>query len=86
MKYHVTIKDNETNKTLQEFDCNTVVGGATGDGGLCTVICVVHSNGFEMVSACSCAQKAIDKVLDLNPMAEFVYENRNKFFDEKPIE
>ncbi len=86
MKFHITIKDNEKNETVQEFDCNVLVGGACSDGGMCTGICAVSGNGFDMISACSTAQDAIDEVLDLHPMAEWLYENRDKIFSKKRVE
>lgn len=59
MKFHITIKDNETGKILRDQDCNAIIGGLCDNEKSASVV-LVQCNGKDLVCCASAAQKSID--------------------------
>ena len=68
MKYTVTIKDNETGEILQNHETNAIIGGASLADDVTASIIVTSCTGKELIAAYKATQKAIDKIVEDNPI------------------
>ena len=62
MKFHITIKNNETGEILHDQDCNAIIGGIC-DNEKNTSVVLTQCNGKDLVFCALPAKKAIDKAV-----------------------
>lgn len=72
MKYTVTIKDNESGEILQNHETNAIIGGVSlADNSVVSLI-VTSCTGKELMGAYKATQKAMDKIVEDNPILSIV--------------
>lgn len=50
MKFHITIKDNETGETLRDIDTNAIIGGVVKEEGSETIL-IAKCNDYDLAKA-----------------------------------
>lgn len=62
MKFHLTIKNNETGEVLRDTDCNAIIGGITYNEKK-TCVALTECNWKELMNCAMAADEAISKVI-----------------------
>ena len=62
MKFHLTIKNNETGEVLHDTDCNAIIGGIT-DNEKKTCIALTECNVKDLIACAMEAEEAISTVI-----------------------
>lgn len=67
MKFHLTVKDNESGRIVHDIDCNAIVGALATENGTTNQLAIVHCTGEELFFVCKGAKDAADKAVEDNP-------------------
>ena len=67
MKFHVTIKNNETGEILHDDDCNAIIGGICENEKSASVV-FTSCNGLALARCVFSAKKAIDESIPEDPI------------------
>ena len=62
MKFHVTIKDNETGEILNDQDCDEIIGGISDDEQSASIV-LTSCNGKTLLFCARATSIAIDKAI-----------------------
>lgn len=69
MRFHVTITDNETGKTIHDIDACAIIAGIEETKGSVSFV-LTNCGGDEMAKAIMSAEKAAKSVLEKHPELE----------------
>ena len=77
MKWHLTIKDNETGETVKELDiCSIIAGVGTEDGAI--ELAMASCIGTKVVETAACTENALSDVYADNPIAKLIVDALRK--------
>lgn len=69
MKWHLTIKDNETGETVQDLDVCAIIAGIGTENGE-RAMAMANCTGGKVVATALAAEDALQNVYDENPIAK----------------
>lgn len=82
MKFHITITDNETGKTLHDADACAILG-AINEGENTACVCMTNCGPFGLVSTLKGLKRAQDEIISKHPELDMMVEILHKL-DKEP--
>lgn len=77
MKWHLTIKDNETGETVKELDICSIIGAVGTEDGSCA-LAMTNCTGAKMVETLLSAEDALQTTYADNPIAKSIVDVMRK--------
>jgi hypothetical protein len=85
MKFHITIKDNETGEILHDRDCNAIIAGLN-DGEKSTSVVLTQCNGKDLVYCAKATQKSINSAIPKGSRLDLMLKLLNAIAEEEDKE
>ncbi len=67
MKFHITIKDNETGEIIHDKDTNAIIGAINGAENSTAVIGITSCNTIELLATMRGALQSVKEIRESNP-------------------
>lgn len=85
MKFHLTIKDNETGEILHDKDCNAIIGGLCDDEKSTSVV-LTQCDGKDLLHCAKAAQKSINSAIPKGSVMDLMLKLFNAVSEEEDKE
>lgn len=82
MKFHITIKNNETGEILHDQDCNAIIGGIC-DNEKNTSVVLTECNSKALFYCAKAAQESINSAIPKGSELDLMLKLFNAFAEEK---
>lgn len=85
-KFHITITDNETGKTLHDCDTGAIIGAFQESEDVTAAIGLTNCDALTLLQTVNAAKRAADKILEDDPLCALLAPLIDKLSEEKDTE